>query len=466
MSVVTRFAPSPTGYLHIGGARTALFNFLFSKINKGKFLLRIEDTDRERWSKEAETAIFEGLSWLGIEPDIEPISQYSRKNRHLEVAAEMVNKGTAYRCYLSQEEYRARKEKFEKNNPGKKFLSPWRDSFSIENKPFVVRIKAPSSGFTIISDIIQGEIVWNNNVLDDFVLVRSNNDPTYMLSVVVDDYDMEISHVIRGDDHLTNAARQSLIFEANNWKLPNFAHIPLLHGSDGTKLSKRHGALGIESYKQEGYPNKAVINYLLSLGWSYPETEIFTLNDAISHFDLKKLNKSPSRFDKDKLLHLSSTYIKNSTAKELEEWLNEWALSVNRQDFDQKVLNIISDRLGFFKSRAKTLIDILEDSFFIHCQKNELYQKQNLFKLTRNQITLVKKYLRQLPSGNWNRDLLLSNLNLFTKHNNMPVKEIGIPLRIILTGSKNSPGIIDILMLLGEDASISRITDYLARHNN
>ena len=466
MSVVTRFAPSPTGYLHIGGARTALFNFVFSKINKGRFLLRIEDTDRERWSKEAETAIFEGLSWLGIEPDVAPISQYSRKNRHLEVATEMVKKGTAYRCYLSQEEYRARKEEYEKNNLGKRFLSPWRDSLSTENKPFVVRIKAPISGSTIISDIIQGKIVWNNNVLDDFVLVRSNNDPTYMLSVVVDDNDMKISHVIRGDDHLTNAARQTLIFEANNWKLPNFAHIPLLHGSDGTKLSKRHGALGIESYKQEGYPNKAVINYLLGLGWSYPETEIFSLNDAIRHFDLKKLNKSPARFDKDKLLHLSSTYIKNSTAKELKEWLNEWALSVNRQDFYRKVFNIISDGLEFFKARAKTLIDILEDSFFIHCQNNELYQKQDMFELTRKQITLVKKYIRQIPSGNWNRDLLLGNLNLFIKHNNIPIKEIGIPLRIILTGSKNSPGIIDILMLLGDDASISRITDYLARHNN
>ena len=287
-----------------------------------------------------------------------------------------------------------------------------------------------------------------------------------MLSVVVDDNDMKISHVIRGDDHLTNAARQSLIFEANNWKLPNFAHIPLLHGSDGTKLSKRHGALGIESYKQEGYPNKAVINYLLGLGWSYPETEIFCLNDAIRHFDLKKLNKSPARFDKDKLLHLSSTYIKNSTAKELKEWLNEWALSVNRQDFYRKVFNIISDGLGFFKSRAKTLIDILEDSFFIYCQNNELYQKQDMFELTREQLTLVKKYVKQMPSGSWNRDLLLSNLNLFIKHNNIPIKEIGIPLRVILTGSKNSPGIIDILMLLGDDASKSRITDYLARHNN
>ncbi len=464
MTVVTRFAPSPTGFLHIGGARTALFNFLFSKISNGKFLLRIEDTDRARWNKEAEKAIIDGLSWLGITFDSAPLSQYSRKKRHLEIASEMVRKGSAYRCYLTQEEYRFNKEEYEKEYLNEKYLSPWRDSNSLQNKPFVIRLKSPSTGSTSIIDIIQGKVTWRNKDLDDYVLVRSNGDPTYMLSVVVDDRDMKISHIIRGDDHLTNAARQSLIFQANNWVLPSFAHIPLLHGSDGSKLSKRHGALGIEAYRKEGFPSKAIINYLLGLGWSYPKGDIFSLNEAAKVFDLKQLNKAPSRFDRDKLSFLSSSYIKHADGKELRVWFGELGVSPKERIFYEKLFDSLSDGIELFKARAKTLLNIVDDSFFIYCKNDQFLEKQKLVHLSKVERNLVKNYLNNLNLINWDKVSLTENLNLFIKNNKIAFKDIGVPLRLVLTTSKNAIGIIDILILLGENKAKQRIDVYLTNN--
>lgn len=461
MTIITRFAPSPTGYLHVGGARTALFNYLFTKKNGGKFLLRIEDTDRQRWNKLAETAIFEGLEWLGVAFDGSPISQYGNKERHLEVAKQMEQNGSAYRCFLTQTEYRHNKEIFEKANSGKKYLSPWRECSGPKGKPFVLRFKSPIEGVTNVVDLIQGDLRWKNQNLDDFVLVRSNGDPTYMLSAVVDDRDMQISHVIRGDDHLTNAARQTLIFKLNNWAVPKFAHIPLLHGADGSKLSKRHGALGIESYRTEGYPSEAVVNYLLGLGWHFPNKEIFSINEAKNIFDLSKVGKAPSRFDKEKLAHISGLYIQNSNQAELRRWFSLLGSSSDEITHNLNLYKKIYEGLDLFKYRAKTLNEIKQVSFFLHCNERDLINKQKLTQLSNDGKELVKKYKLHLEQAIWTKDFLSNSLNLFIKNNNINFKDLGLPLRIILTGSKNAPGIIDILLLLGKTKTENRINNYL-----
>mgnify|MGYP001170961289 CR=1 FL=1 len=465
MTVITRFAPSPTGFLHIGGARTALFNFLFSKSNNGKFLIRIEDTDRERWSQHAEDAIIEGLEWLKIDADEPPVSQYSRKDRHIEIAKKMLKEGSAYKCYLTQEEYQLQRADHEKTNNQTRFLSPFREKTISSKKPYTIRLKTPVCDQTTINDIVQGRVTWENKDLDDFILVRSNGDPTYMLSVVVDDYDMQISHIIRGDDHLTNAARQSLIFKANNWKVPGFAHISLLHGSDGSKLSKRHGALGIEHYKNEGFPSEAVINYLLGLGWHFPDKEIFSLDEASEKFKLENLNKAPAKFDMDKLSNISSIYIKNSKESDLSFWFQQLGTTQTDQFYYSNLLNKINKGMGLFKNRAKTLLNIIDDSFFMHCQPDQLKEKQSQISLSKVQITLVEKFLNQLPKGIWIKEKININLNGFLTDNKISLKDLGVPLRIILTGSKNAPGIIDILLLLGENEVRKRIVDYLKINN-
>ena len=300
--VVTRFAPSPTGFLHIGGARTALFNWLFARHHGGTFLLRIEDTDRARSTPEATTAILEGLSWLGLDWDGEPISQFARADRHAEVAQAMIDAGTAYRCFASKEEIDIFREAERAAGRPPLYRSPWRDGGTAPaDTPFVVRLKAPQTGETVVDDAVQGQVTWANDTLDDLILLRSDGTPTYMLAVVVDDHDMGVTHAIRGDDHLTNAARQTLIYQAAGWDVPQFAHIPLIHGPDGAKLSKRHGALGVEAYRDMGYPAAAMRNYLARLGWSHGDDEFFTTTQAIEWFALDSVGKSPARFDFKKL---------------------------------------------------------------------------------------------------------------------------------------------------------------------
>ena len=313
MTVVTRFAPSPTGFLHIGGARTALFNWLIAKNLNGKFLLRIEDTDRQRSTQEAVEAIIEGLKWLGIEWNGEPYSQFERRERHAEVANKLLSKGLAYRCYCSPEELDHMRKTARKNGSSRLYNGLWRDKTGSapQNKiEPVIRLKVPLEGATTIKDAIQGSVTVSNNTIDDMILVRADGTPTYMLAVVVDDHDMNISHVVRGDDHLTNTFRQIQIYNAMDWKLPVFAHMPLLHGQDGNKLSKRHGALGVGSYRDMGFLPEAINNYLLRLGWSHGNDEIITLEDAIKWFNISDVGKSASRFDMDKLNSINSHYMK------------------------------------------------------------------------------------------------------------------------------------------------------------
>ena len=304
-AVVTRFAPSPTGYLHIGGARTALFNWLYARGRGGKFLLRIEDTDRARSTPEATEAILEGLQWLGLDWDGEPISQFERAPRHAEVAREMLANGHAYRCYATQDEIAAWREA----HPNQPFQSPWRDRTDQPDAPFVIRLRAPREGKTVIADAVQGDVTFQNDQLDDMVLLRSDGTPTYMHAVVVDDHDMGETHVIRGDDHLTNAARQAQIYDAMGWPRPVFAHIPLIHGTDGKKLSKRHGAVGLHEYAALGYPPEAMRNYLARLGWAHGDDELFTDAQAREWFDLKGIGRAPARLDFKKLEHVSGWHI-------------------------------------------------------------------------------------------------------------------------------------------------------------
>src|SRR5881394_308629 len=318
--IVTRFAPSPTGFLHIGGARTALFNWLYARGRGGKFLLRIEDTDRARSTDEAIAAIFDGLQWLGLEWDGEPVHQFSRAARHREIAEQLLREGKAYYCYASPEELAEMREKARAEGRSKLYNGLWRDRDPSHPRPDVapvIRLKAPLTGETVIDDQVQGRVVWQNENLDDLVLLRSDGTPTYMLAVVVDDHDMGVSHIIRGDDHLTNAARQSHIYEALGWRAPVMAHIPLIHGPDGSKLSKRHGALGVDAYRAMGYVPAALRNYLVRLGWGHGDQEIFSTEQMISTFDLPQIGRSPARFDFAKLESINGHYMRRSSDADL-----------------------------------------------------------------------------------------------------------------------------------------------------
>ncbi len=366
--VVTRFAPSPTGYLHIGGARTALFNWLYARHTGGSFLLRIEDTDRARSTPEATAAIFEGLRWLGLDWDGEAVSQFDRAHRHAEVAHDMVARGAAYRCYSTVEEIEAFREEAKAAGRPPLFRSPWRDAdpaTAPANGPFVVRLRAPRDGETVVEDAVQGSVTWKNETLDDLILLRSDGTPTYMLAVVVDDHDMGVTHVIRGDDHLTNAARQTLIWRAAGWEVPVFAHIPLIHGADGAKLSKRHGALGIEAYRDMGYPAEAMRNYLARLGWSHGNDEFFTTEQAIAWFDLSHLGKAPARFDLAKLESLSGQHIRAADDAALLAEVEAFLAAQKMPPLSATVRAQMLRAMPGLKERARTIPQILDMASFI-----------------------------------------------------------------------------------------------------
>ena len=355
--VITRFAPSPTGYLHIGGVRTALFNWLYAKNNNGKFLLRIEDTDRERSSQDSIKVILDGLNWLNLDYDEEPIYQHQNINRHIEIANLLLKNGKAYKCWATEEELSLMREEAKKNGLPVKYNGKWRNKESGEsekNKPFVLRFKAPLKGETIVHDKVQGNVSFLNKNFDDFVILRSDSTPTYMLSVVVDDHDMNVSHIIRGDDHLTNAAKQKQIYESLNWKVPVFSHISLIHGSDGAKLSKRHGALGIDSYKKEGYLPEAMKNYLLRLGWSHGDKEIFSQEEMIKLFSLKNIGKSSSRLDIEKLKNINNHYIKNTNEKDLLVIIKKSEKTLSKVQ-EKSILKILPE----IKKSSKTIVDII-----------------------------------------------------------------------------------------------------------
>jgi glutamyl-tRNA synthetase len=451
--IVTRFAPSPTGYLHIGGARTALFNYLFSKHHNGKFLLRIEDTDKARSTKPAIDAILQGLDWLGLKHDEEIILQSENLNRHKEIAEKLLEKNQAYLCYTSAEELEEMRNSAEKKGEVFRFKSPWRDKINSQSsttKP-VIRIKAPLDGETIIDDLVQGEIRVKNSELDDLVMLRSDGTPTYMLAVVVDDHDMGITHVIRGDDHLTNAFRQKIIYQAMGWEVPKFAHIPLIHGSDGAKLSKRHGATSVIEYKEMGYLPEAMRNYLLRLGWSHGDAEIISDDEAISWFDLDKVGKSPSRFDFTKLKSLNKHYIKEKSDEEL--LVSRSFLNLNEGEKSRLIR-----ATKFIKERAELLIDL---------DKNlEVYRDNFVGEIDADSKKLIsekKSLLGDLETvfsnlGGWSHDGVKNSLNNFAAEKNLKIKDFGPLLRLVLTfSSASAGGIFDVVEILGKDEVLLRI---------
>ena len=467
-SVVTRFAPSPTGLLHIGGARTALFNYLFSKHYQGKFLLRIENTDLKRSTKEATNAIYEGLNWLGLTWDEEPVSQVSRRERHLEVAQLLMSNDMAYKCFCTPEELKIMREKSISAGGFGGYNGKWRNVDASKHPPNAspaIRLKTSNEGKTSIKDLIQGNVEVSNKEIDDMVLVRSDGTPTYMLAVAVDDHDMKITHVIRGDDHLTNTFRQIQIYQALGWKVPYFAHIPLIHGSDGKKLSKRHGALGVNSYKEDGILPQALNNYLLRLGWSHKDHEIINLKEAIDWFELKNVGKSPSRFDIDKLNHLNAHYISSSKNDELLKLitpiLNDF-LGFNIQIEVKKKVLLAMDNL---KVRAKTLNELAEDASIYAYNLPITIEEKALTVLdqsTINMLNLTRNLLEQI--ADWTSEELEAAITSIVNENKVGFKEVAQPIRIAITGSLKSPSIHEVLANLGRDTSLERIDDFLRRY--
>ncbi len=467
-SVVTRFAPSPTGFLHIGGGRTALFNWLYAKKRGGKMLLRIEDTDRERSTEPAIAAILDGLKWLGLDWDGDVIYQFQRAARHREVAEQLLASGKAYYCYATSEELTAMREKARAEGRTRLYDGSWRDRDPKDApagmKP-TIRLKAPLSGETVIEDQVQGRVVWQNENLDDLVLLRGDGNPTYMLAVVVDDHDMGVTHVIRGDDHLINAARQKQIYDALEWDIPSMSHIPLIHGPDGSKLSKRHGALGVDAYRSLGYLPAALRNYLVRLGWSHGDQEIFSTQEMIDAFDLSGIGRSAARFDFAKLENLNGHYIRHA---------DDLALVTMFED----VLDYVPDRSSLkaklndttraqllqampsLKERAKTLIELIDSSYFIFADRPlEVEPKAAALLTPENRALIGKLRLALEPVSPWTSETTEAAMRAFAEASNLKLGAVAQPLRVALTGRTTSPGIFDVLAVLGRQECLARLGD-------
>ena len=461
MAIVTRFAPSPTGFLHIGGARTALFNWLYAKRHKGTFRLRIEDTDRQRSTPAAIDAIIEGMQWLGLDWDDEIVYQFARAERHAEVARQLLTQGRAYHCYASPEELEQMRE--EQRAAGKpiRYDGRWRDKPATDrrpNVPPVVRIKAPQAGETIIRDKVQGDVRFPNEVLDDFILLRSDGTPTYMLSVVVDDYDMGVTHVVRGDDHLTNAARQRQIIEAMGWPVPVYAHLPLLHGEDGQKLSKRHGALGIHEYKDLGYLPEAMRNYLLRLGWSHGDDEMISTAQAIEWFNLESIGRSPARVDFKKLDNVNSHYMRQAS----DEALADTTLPFLKTGGDAALRGKLIAAMPGLKERAKTLVELAESAYFLVGKRPLTLDDKAQKLLTPDARAILGKLKPAIEQAPWEAGALDAAVRNFAEHNGIKLGMVAQPLRAALTGRTTSPGIFDVLIVLGRAESLGRIADQLS----
>ncbi len=460
--VVTRFAPSPTGYLHIGGARTALFNWLFARHHGGKYLLRIEDTDKVRSTKEAIDAILDGLAWLGISGDGEPYFQSQFEQRHAEVAHQLLDMGAAYRCYMTQDELAAAREKAQAERKPFRINSPWRDRTDVpEGQPYVIRIKAPQEGETVIDDLVQGRVTVANQEIDDFILLRSDGTPTYMLAVVVDDFDMGVTHVIRGDDHLNNAFRQLAIIRAMGWPEPKYAHVPLIHGFDGAKLSKRHGALGVDAYRDElGILPEALFNYLLRLGWGHGDDEIISREQAIEWFDVDHVGKSPSRFDLKKLENLNGHYLREADDTRLA------TLASRKLGLSYEELQLLVRAMPELKARAHNLNELADGAAFLFAQRPLVPDEKAAALLTdeaRSHLALAHAALAAAPS--WDHDTLDAAVREVAESNSLKLGKLAQPLRAALTGKTTSPGIFDVLVLLGKDESLARIADQMLEQN-
>ncbi len=459
--VVTRFAPSPTGYLHIGGARTALFNWLYARGRGGKFLLRIEDTDRARSTPEATAAILQGMAWLGLDHDGEVISQFERAPRHAEVALELLAQGKAYKCFSTQDEIAAFREAAKEAGQSTLFRSPWRDADASTHPdaPYVIRIKAPLDGKTVIHDEVQGDVTIGNEQLDDMVLLRSDGTPVYMLAVVVDDHDMGVTHVIRGDDHLNNAARQMMIYNAMGWDVPVWAHIPLIHGADGKKLSKRHGALGAQEYQGMGYAAAGMRNYLSRLGWSHGDDEFFTDAQAREWFDLSGIGKSPARFDTKKLENLSGQHIAASDDAALQRELADFLQVTGQPALSDTQAATLAKAMPFLKERAKTFPELLEKARFALISRPVQVDEKAAKALDVENRTLLAQLTPHLQNDSWSRDSLEAKLNDFAEQNDTKFGKLAGPLRAALAGRAVTPSVFDMMLVLGPDETLARITD-------
>jgi glutamyl-tRNA synthetase len=468
--VVTRFAPSPTGFLHIGGARTALFNWLYARGHGGKMLLRIEDTDRQRSTEEAIGAILEGLSWLGIRWDEDVVYQFSRSTRHREVAEQLLADGHAYRCYATPDELTQMREAARGEGRSKFYDGRWRDrdpSAAPTGVKPVIRFKAPVSGDTFVEDQVQGRVTWQNENLDDLVLLRSDGTPTYMLAVVVDDHDMGITHIIRGDDHLTNAARQKQIYDALGWTIPMMAHIPLIHGPDGSKLSKRHGALGVDAYRAMGYLPAALRNYLLRLGWSHGDQEIFSTEEMVAAFDLPQIGRSPARFDFAKLENLNGHYIRQTADVELlAEAERMFPHLAGGTEIAAKMTPALRARflaaMPGLKERAKTLVELIDAAGFLFADRPIAIDDRAASLLTDDAITLLREIAADLATVSpWTAAATEQTVRVFSERKGAKLGAIAQPLRAVLTGRTASPPIFDVLEILGKEESLGRISDQI-----
>lgn len=453
--VVTRFAPSPTGYLHIGGARTALFNWLYARGRGGKFLLRIEDTDRARSTPEATEAILKGLEWLGLDWDGEPVSQFARKDRHAEVARQMLAGGTAYKCFSTTDEIAAWREA----NPRQPFASPWRDATGLPDAPYAIRLKAPHEGETVIRDQVQGDVRVANDQLDDMILLRSDGTPTYMLAVVVDDHDMGVTHVIRGDDHLTNTARQIQIYDAMGWDRPVFAHIPLIHGEDGKKLSKRHGAVGLHEFAALGYPAAAMRNYLARLGWSHGDDELFDDAQARDWFDLPGIGRAPARLDFKKLEHVSGHHLRHMPPEALFAALDGYLAETGAAPLTQGQRGRIEAALPALTEKARTLPQLIEQARFALIERPVQPDEKAGKQLDTVSRGMLKSLTAALQHASWARDDLEEAAKRIAEEQGVGLGKIAGPLRAALSGTSVTPSVFDMMIALGREESLARLRD-------
>lgn len=463
-AVVTRFAPSPTGYLHIGGARTALFSWLYARGRGGKFLLRIEDTDRARHNEAAVDAIIDGLSWLGLDWDGEPVSQYARRERHAEVAHELLALGAAYRCYMTTEEIEtARLRAIETKT---RFESPWREAAPAAapaDRPYTIRFRAPRDGETIVHDVVQGEVRFPNSALDDLIILRSDGAPTYNLAVVVDDHDMGVTHVIRGDDHLNNAARQQQIYAALGWGVPSFSHVPLIHGPDGAKLSKRHGALGVDAYRDQGFLPEGLANYLLRLGWSHGDDEIIPQDKALQWFDITGINRAPSRLDLAKLEFTNAHYIKalsdDAFASKAAPFFERAGVSLDGERRER-----LRRAAPFLKERSATLAAAVDAARFLFLARPlDLSGKTGKPLEKEGARDIVKNVADMLSGADWSSaPALEAALKVFADRKTIGFGLIGQPLRAVLTAGHAAPSLGEVLHALGKTESLGRISDLLS----
>jgi glutamyl-tRNA synthetase len=469
--VVTRFAPSPTGYLHIGGARTALFNWLYARHTGGKMLLRIEDTDRERSTEAATAAILDGLTWLGLSWDGEAVSQFERAPRHREVAEELVRMGKAYYSYETPAELEAMREAARAKGLPPRYNGQWRDRDPSEAPAGVkgaIRIKAPTEGETVVHDRVQGEVRFPNKDLDDFIILRSDGNPTYMHAVVVDDHDMGVTHIIRGDDHLTNAARQTVIYNAMGWAVPSMSHIPLIHGADGAKLSKRHGALGVEAYRAMGYLPEALLNYLARLGWSHGDDEVMSIKDMIAWFDIGDVNKGAARFDFAKLEALNGVHMRRMDDHALFDifvatlpYLEGGPALAAKLD-DKRKTQLLAAMPGL-KERARTLVELVDGAAFLFAERPLPLDEKAAGLLNAEARAVLRGAHGALSSvqGEWSAASAEASIRAFAEAGGYKLGAVAQPMRAALTGRSTSPGVFDVLAVLGRQESLARIADQI-----